>query len=73
MLCVLILFSAYVTSILGGEGCIIGAGGSVIGVGSDIGGSIRMPSYFNGIYGHKPTSGKITFSHVTLYLLSFLL
>lgn len=41
----------------GGEGCIIGAGGSVIGVGSDIGGSIRMPSYFNGIYGHKPTSG----------------
>ncbi|XP_075691740.1 fatty-acid amide hydrolase 2 [Rhinoderma darwinii] len=41
----------------GGEGCIIAAGGSVIGVGSDIGGSIRMPAYFNGIYGHKPTSG----------------
>ncbi|KAG9478075.1 hypothetical protein GDO78_013201 [Eleutherodactylus coqui] len=41
----------------GGEGCIIGAGGSVIGVGSDIGGSIRMPAYFNGIYGHKPTIG----------------
>ncbi|XP_069842202.1 fatty-acid amide hydrolase 2 isoform X2 [Dendropsophus ebraccatus] len=41
----------------GGEGCIIAAGGSVIGVGSDIGGSIRMPAYFNGIYGHKPTPG----------------
>ncbi|XP_071981651.1 fatty-acid amide hydrolase 2 isoform X2 [Engystomops pustulosus] len=41
----------------GGEGSIIGSGGSVIGVGSDIGGSIRMPAYFNGIYGHKPTSG----------------
>ncbi|KAM4021272.1 fatty-acid amide hydrolase 2 [Anomaloglossus baeobatrachus] len=41
----------------GGEGCIIAAAGSVIGVGSDIGGSIRMPAYFNGIYGHKPTSG----------------
>ncbi|XP_044161846.1 fatty-acid amide hydrolase 2 [Bufo gargarizans] len=41
----------------GGEACIIAAGGSVMGVGSDIGGSIRMPAYFNGIYGHKPTSG----------------
>ncbi|XP_073429162.1 fatty-acid amide hydrolase 2 [Dendrobates tinctorius] len=41
----------------GGEGCILAAGASVIGVGSDIGGSIRMPAYFNGIYGHKPTSG----------------
>lgn len=41
----------------GGEGCILGAAGSVIGVGSDIGGSIRMPAFFNGIYGHKPTPG----------------
>lgn len=23
--------------------------------GSDIGGSIRMPAYFNGIFGHKPS------------------
>ncbi|KAL2097695.1 hypothetical protein ACEWY4_006902 [Coilia grayii] len=41
----------------GGEGSILSAAGSVIGVGSDIGGSIRMPSFFNGIFGHKPTSG----------------
>ncbi|XP_076831427.1 fatty-acid amide hydrolase 2-A isoform X2 [Brachyhypopomus gauderio] len=41
----------------GGEGSIIGSGASVIGVGSDIGGSIRMPCFFNGIFGHKPTSG----------------
>ncbi|XP_076150951.1 fatty-acid amide hydrolase 2-A-like isoform X1 [Alosa pseudoharengus] len=41
----------------GGEGSILGAGGSVIGIGSDIGGSIRMPSFFNGIFGHKPTPG----------------
>ncbi|KAG5285824.1 hypothetical protein AALO_G00007880 [Alosa alosa] len=41
----------------GGEGSILGAGGSVIGLGSDIGGSIRMPSFFNGIFGHKPTPG----------------
>ncbi|CAH0725761.1 unnamed protein product, partial [Brenthis ino] len=39
----------------GGEGCIQAAAGSCFGIGSDIGGSIRMPSYFNGIYGHKPT------------------
>lgn len=42
----------------GGEGSVLGAGGSVIGIGSDIGGSIRMPCFFNGIFGHKPTSGK---------------
>ncbi|KAL7889661.1 hypothetical protein AOLI_G00019190 [Acnodon oligacanthus] len=41
----------------GGEGSIIGSGASVIGVGSDIGGSIRIPCFFNGIFGHKPTSG----------------
>jgi len=41
----------------GGEGAIIGAGGSPMGVGSDIGGSIRYPSFFNGICGHKPTGG----------------
>lgn len=32
---------------------------SVIGVGSDIGGSIRMPAFFNGVFGHKPTTGKV--------------
>ncbi|XP_066575973.1 fatty-acid amide hydrolase 2-B isoform X2 [Amia ocellicauda] len=41
----------------GGEGSILGSGASVIGVGSDIGGSIRMPSFFNGVFGHKPTPG----------------
>ncbi len=40
----------------GGEGCLVSSAGSVIGVGSDIGGSIRMPAFFNGVYGHKPTS-----------------
>lgn len=41
----------------GGEGAIIAAGGSPIGIGADIGGSIRNPSYFNGIVGHKPSGG----------------
>lgn len=39
----------------GGEGCCQAAAGSIFGIGSDIGGSIRMPSYFNGIFGHKPS------------------
>lgn len=39
----------------GGEGVIQSAGGSPIGLGSDIGGSIRLPSFFNGIFGHKPS------------------
>jgi fatty acid amide hydrolase 2 len=43
----------------GGEGAIIGAGGSPFGVGADIGGSIRMPAFFCGIFGHKPTGGLV--------------
>lgn len=44
----------------GGEACIISGGGSIMGIGSDIGGSIRMPAYFNGVYGHKPSSSFIS-------------
>ena len=40
----------------GGEGALIGMKGSVLGVGTDIGGSIRGPGAFCGIYGFKPTS-----------------
>ncbi|MHB8879010.1 MAG: amidase, partial [Myxococcaceae bacterium] len=43
----------------GGEGAIIGAGGSPFGLGSDIGGSIRGPAFFNGVFGHKPTGGLV--------------
>ncbi|KAH8297455.1 hypothetical protein KR044_012078 [Drosophila immigrans] len=39
----------------GGEGCVQSAAGSPFGLGSDIGGSIRMPAFFNGIFGHKPS------------------
>ncbi len=43
----------------GGEGAIIGSGGSPFGLGSDVGGSIRMPAFFNGVFGHKPTGGLV--------------
>ncbi|XP_011214419.3 fatty-acid amide hydrolase 2-B [Bactrocera dorsalis] len=41
----------------GGEGALNGAGASLFGVASDIAGSIRFPSLFNGVFGHKPTGG----------------
>ncbi|XP_029616195.1 fatty-acid amide hydrolase 2-B [Salmo trutta] len=44
----------------GGEGSILGGGASVIGIGSDIGGSIRIPCFFSGIFGHKTTPGVIS-------------
>ncbi|HUS67432.1 MAG TPA: amidase [Kofleriaceae bacterium] len=43
----------------GGEGAVVGAGGSPMGLGADIGGSIRMPAFFNGVFGHKPTGGLV--------------
>uniref|UniRef100_A0A1L8DRV1 Putative amidase n=1 Tax=Nyssomyia neivai TaxID=330878 RepID=A0A1L8DRV1_9DIPT len=39
----------------GGEGCLLASAGSPFGIGSDIGGSIRMPAFFNGVFGHKPS------------------
>ncbi|GBN11415.1 Fatty-acid amide hydrolase 2, partial [Araneus ventricosus] len=39
----------------GGEGAIITSAAAVIGIGNDVGGSIRLPSAFCGVYGHKPS------------------
>jgi fatty acid amide hydrolase 2 len=43
----------------GGEGAVVAAAGVPFGLGSDVGGSIRMPAFFNGVFGHKPTGGLI--------------
>ncbi len=43
----------------GGEGAIVGAGAVPFGLGADIGGSIRLPAFFNGVFGHKPTGGRV--------------
>jgi len=41
----------------GGSAAALAAGFSALDVGSDIGGSIRNPAHFCGVYGHKPTWG----------------
>ena len=39
----------------GGEAALIAAAGSPFGLGSDIGGSVRIPAAYCGIFGHKPS------------------
>lgn len=39
----------------GGEAALIGSGASLCGLSSDIGGSVRLPAMFVGVFGHKPT------------------
>lgn len=39
----------------GGEASLLAAGGSPLGLGTDIGGSLRIPAFMCGIFGHKPT------------------
>jgi fatty acid amide hydrolase 2 len=43
----------------GGEGAAVGSGGSPFGLASDIAGSIRIPAFFCGVFGHKPSSGLV--------------
>ncbi|CRG85245.1 amidase [Talaromyces islandicus] len=48
----------------GGEGAIVGIRGGIIGVGTDIGGSIRVPSAFNFLYGIRPSHGRMPYAKI---------
>jgi Asp-tRNA(Asn)/Glu-tRNA(Gln) amidotransferase A subunit family amidase len=43
----------------GGSGAALAAGTATLATGSDIGGSIRIPSSFNGVVGFKPLYGRV--------------
>lgn len=45
----------------GGEGALIGLHGSPVGFGTDIGGSVRIPAAFNGLYGIRPSAGRLPY------------
>ena len=45
----------------GGEGALISLKGSPLGFGTDIGGSIRIPAAFNGLYGIRPSAGRMPY------------
>ncbi|KAF3046345.1 hypothetical protein E8E12_003243 [Didymella heteroderae] len=50
----------------GGEGTLLSLRGTVIGWGTDIGGSIRIPSHMNGLYGLKPSSTRLPYQGVSV-------
>ncbi|KAJ8111798.1 hypothetical protein OPT61_g5692 [Boeremia exigua] len=50
----------------GGEGALLSLQGAVIGWGTDIGGSIRIPSHMNGLYGLKPSNTRLPYQGVSV-------
>lgn len=45
----------------GGEGALIAMDGSPLGIGTDIGGSLRIPAAYCGIYSLKPGTQRVTY------------
>ena len=43
----------------GGAAAVVGACGAPLAVTSDVGGSTRIPAFYCGLFGHKPTGGTI--------------
>ncbi|KAF2847604.1 amidase [Plenodomus tracheiphilus IPT5] len=50
----------------GGEGALLSLRGTLVGWGTDIGGSIRVPSHMNGLYGLKPSSTRLPYQGVSV-------
>ncbi|KAF2836191.1 amidase [Patellaria atrata CBS 101060] len=50
----------------GGEGALLALNGSLVGWGTDIGGSIRIPAHMLGLYGLKPSSGRLPYQDVAV-------
>jgi len=48
----------------GGESALVTFRGSFIGVGTDIGGSIRHPCSYTGLYGLRPSHGRVSYQRV---------
>ncbi|TFK29470.1 general amidase [Coprinopsis marcescibilis] len=47
----------------GGEGALVAMLGSPLGIGSDVGGSIRIPAGFCGVYGLRPSYSRVPYSN----------
>lgn len=43
----------------GGEGALVGFRGSPLGLGTDVGGSVRFPAACSGVYGFRPSIGRV--------------
>ena len=44
----------------GGSCALVSSAGAILAVGSDIGGSIRIPCFMNGVFGHKSSTGVVS-------------
>lgn len=49
----------------GGEAALIASHASLLGWGTDLGGSIRMPCHLTGLYGLKPSHGRLPYLDVS--------
>ncbi|EXJ70781.1 uncharacterized protein A1O5_05771 [Cladophialophora psammophila CBS 110553] len=52
----------------GGLGALLGIRGALMGIGTDVGGSVRIPAYCNGVYAVKPSSGRLPYHRLQGYL-----
>ncbi|KZT27863.1 amidase signature enzyme [Neolentinus lepideus HHB14362 ss-1] len=48
----------------GGEAALLAMDGAAIGAGSDVGGSLRIPASYSGIYSLRPTAGRVSMEGV---------